>query len=71
MEHPNHFDRQIRLRAYQFWEERGMPWGTPETDWCRAEQELNKPEGGLSRLAREVGSAIGAVVALVNDAERI
>jgi hypothetical protein len=61
-------DQQIQLRAYQFWEERGMPWGTPETDWFKAEHELTKPEGTLSRVAREVGTAIGTVVALVSDA---
>jgi hypothetical protein len=28
-----------------------------------------KPEGGLTRVAREVGTAIGTVVALVTEAE--
>lgn len=61
-------DQQIQLRAYQFWVERGMPWGTPETDWFKAELELTRPEGTLSRVAREVGTAMGTVVALVTDA---
>lgn len=26
--------------AYQFWEERGCPIGSPEEDWYRAEQEM-------------------------------
>jgi hypothetical protein len=26
--------------AYKFWEERGRPFGSPETDWFRAEQEV-------------------------------
>ena len=63
MQHPVD---QIELRAYQFWEERGRPWGTPEEDWFKAEQELNaKPEGILAKLALEVGSGIGSAVALL------
>jgi hypothetical protein len=56
---------QIELRA---WEERGRPLGTPEIDWYRAEQELS--EGTLSKVAREVGSAVGKVVAVFTDAEK-
>lgn len=26
--------------AYQFWEERGRPFGSPEVDWFRAEQAM-------------------------------
>jgi hypothetical protein len=26
--------------AYQLWQERGCPIGSPEQDWYRAEQEL-------------------------------
>jgi hypothetical protein len=26
--------------AYQHWQERGMPLGSPEVDWCAAEQAL-------------------------------
>jgi hypothetical protein len=55
----------IELRAYELWQERGGPWGTPETDWFMAERELAKSEGGLWRIAREVGTAIGTVVGLV------
>ena len=56
---------QIELRAYELWQERGCPWGTPEADWFKAEQEL-RPESALARAAREVGSAIGHIVALVS-----
>lgn len=59
--------QEIELRAYELWQERGCPWGTPETDWFMAERELTKQEGTLSRIAREVGTAIGTVVALVAD----
>jgi hypothetical protein len=62
--HPGPMHQQIALRAYEYWQERGYPLGTPETDWFRAEQELIKAESALSRVAREVGSVIGTVVAL-------
>ena len=55
------FQRQeIELRAYQLWEERGRPMGNPEADWMRAEEEANS--GVLSKVAREVGSAVGTAV---------
>ena len=31
---------EIEKRAYQLWEERGAPLGSPEIDWERAEQVL-------------------------------
>ena len=31
---------EIRLLAYQFWEERGCPNDSPEEDWLRAEEEI-------------------------------
>jgi Protein of unknown function (DUF2934) len=67
LENPSH--EEIELRAYHSWEARGRPWGSPETDWFKAEQELAavEPEGVLSKVAREVGSAIGNAVALLSD----
>ena len=35
---PSH--EAIARRAYAIWQERGCPWGSPEEDWLRAEQEL-------------------------------
>ena len=36
----DHVDREaIEHLAYQLWEERGRPIGSPEVDWFRAEQE--------------------------------
>ena len=59
---PSH--EQIKLRAYQLWEERGRPCGTSEEDWLKAERELiEQPPGILTKLAREVGSVIGSSVA--------
>jgi hypothetical protein len=36
---PTHED--VARLAYQFWEERGAPIGSPEVDWARAERELS------------------------------
>lgn len=33
----------IAQLAYQLWEERGRPQGTPEVDWDRAVQLLDQP----------------------------
>jgi len=30
----------LALRAYQLWQQRGRPEGSPEKDWFRAEQKL-------------------------------
>jgi hypothetical protein len=32
----------IARLAYSFWEARGYQGGSPEEDWLRAEQELNR-----------------------------
>ena len=32
--------RRIAVLAYEFWQERGCPQGTPEQDWFRAEREI-------------------------------
>jgi Protein of unknown function (DUF2934) len=58
---------QIRLRAYELWEDQGRPWGTPETDWFRAEQELTGPQTELTQVAREIGAFVGSAVALLTD----
>jgi len=34
------FHALIEKLAYQFWEKRGRPAGSPELDWLRAEREL-------------------------------
>ena len=31
---------EIARRAYQLWEQRGCPAGSPESDWYQAEAEL-------------------------------
>jgi hypothetical protein len=59
---------RIQLRAYEFWEERGRPWGTPEIDWFRAENEMAEPNSTLAKVAREVGSVVGRVAAVLTAA---
>jgi hypothetical protein len=40
---PSH--EEIARRAYQLWEERGGPHGSPEEDWHRAQRELRVRSG--------------------------
>ena len=35
-------DGAIAARAYELWQARGCPVGSPETDWLQAEEELRK-----------------------------
>lgn len=35
-------DKQIAQLAYHYWEERGRPLGSPEIDWFRALEEMNR-----------------------------
>jgi hypothetical protein len=70
----NSAHRQIELRAYALWEERGSPFGTPEIDWFRAEDEFNASqtqpeEPALEAVARTIGAALGSVAALVSHAK--
>ena len=44
---PSHLD--IQRLAYQFWEDRGRPWGSSEEDWFRAERELRHHFGPYLR----------------------
>jgi len=37
---PENIHAQIAIRAYQRWEKRGCPFGSPEEDWVEAEEEL-------------------------------
>lgn len=33
---------QIEVLAYELWEKRGSPLGSPDEDWFRAQAELNR-----------------------------
>ena len=58
---------QIQRRAYELWEKRGRPWGTPEEDWFTAEDEFQETSA-LTSVAREVGTALGKVVVFLQGA---
>jgi hypothetical protein len=45
VEHPGPRHEEIASRAYQLWEERGGPHGSPEEDWHRAQRELRVRSG--------------------------
>jgi Protein of unknown function (DUF2934) len=45
----------IKELAYEYWEERGRPMGSPEVDWYKAEQTMRS-----SRLASPVGPPFSA-----------
>lgn len=34
---------QVAALAYEYWQRRGSPIGSPEVDWLKAEQDLRKP----------------------------
>jgi len=67
--HPGCSHEEIELRAYYGWEARGRPFGSSEVDWYDAELKLAfiEPDGGLTKVAREIGSALGSAVALLSD----
>lgn len=48
---PINLEEQIRMRAYQLYEERGKQDGFAEQDWIRAEGELQRDANGLKATA--------------------
>jgi hypothetical protein len=71
--YPSPVHQRIELRAYQLWQRCGQPWGTPETDWFEAEQELTElsAKAAVLNLAREVGTVIGNVVSFLTDPKTV
>jgi DUF2934 family protein len=59
-----------RVAAFFLWEQRGCPFGTPEVDWFRAEEQIplqTKQHSGkppLISAAESVRSALGKVAGL-------
>jgi len=45
---------EVRLLAYQYWEERGHPEDSPEQDWIRAEHEIASRGRNLLSLSADV-----------------
>lgn len=59
----------IEMRAYHLWEERGRPWGSPETDWFAAEHDLTgepAQDPPSVAAAKFVGSVFGSVAGVVS-----
>lgn len=50
---PSH--EEIARRAYQLWEERGKPHGSPDEDWHLAEHEL---QAGRPFLKESIGARL-------------
>ncbi len=49
---PEHEEESNELEslAYEYWEERGSPFGSPDEDWYRAEKELLRRAEAAARL---------------------
>ncbi len=43
-------EAELELLAYEYWQQRGCPLGSPEEDWLRAERELQRREEAAARL---------------------
>ncbi len=78
-EHGHSFEREdtgrhqaLELRAYSLWEQRGRPWGTPETDWFLAEEQLAAGRDSAAQespavsAAKVVGAVLGSVAGAVS-----
>lgn len=46
---PQH--NEIAARAYELWVQRGCPDGSPQDDWCQAEEELRRSSAPRVRTA--------------------
>ena len=51
-------ERRLRIErlAYELWEQRGRPLGSPEEDWRRAEEIVLSREESTSRAATDAAS---------------
>ena len=58
MQMPTH--EQIANLAYQLWQQRGCPDGSPEVDWERAMRVLEEPPGGDNAIVGFADTGSGA-----------
>ena len=42
---------EVAVRAYELWQERGCPIGSPEIDWLRAEEDLRNRTRSIQTAA--------------------
>jgi Protein of unknown function (DUF2934) len=47
--------RRVAALAFEFWLARGFRDGSPETDWLRADQEVRRKLGAVSRRRTAAG----------------
>ena len=60
----------VASRAYELWEARGCPIGSPEIDWFQAEQELRSRTGNQKRTPDSMeGSTVRDSTASVRATE--
>lgn len=52
---------QIERLAFQLWEERGRPPGSPEEDWHRAEKRLRRQSQSLTSLLNRSRLPFGSI----------
>jgi Protein of unknown function (DUF2934) len=45
---------ELSARAFECWQERGCPIGSPEVDWAQAEQDLRARSRGSKASAASV-----------------
>jgi hypothetical protein len=66
-------DPAVQLRAYELWEQRGRPWGTPDIDWFSAEQEIHRDaaEPPTITAAKAVGSVLGSVAGILSSVAEV
>ena len=42
--------KEVEMLAYELWEQRGRPEGSPDEDWLRAEQEYYRVDAFTAEL---------------------
>jgi Protein of unknown function (DUF2934) len=52
--------QKVAALAYEFWQARGCPEGTPEEDWFRAELEIAAINGKVAPIAEVPAAAMPA-----------
>ncbi len=68
---PPEYER-LRFLAYQLWQARGCPFGSPDVDWFQAEnqirtdQEPPNPDTTIITVAKTIGSVLGSVASLLS-----
>ena len=63
MNHTTRSHEEIEQRAYQHWEQRGRPWGTPEEDWFKAEQDLDGATAAWQKVMQVAPNSVEAQTA--------